>query len=165
MGKISFVNCLLRIPLCNAWNFPSIEFHMETLQSNVGIISIDQSVMKQWLMEMEYLTLLPFLASPMDWNIFESTNSTFGLFATKNITINVKWAQNVCQRYFYFDGFSTFAHEENKIIQIVRSKLEINIAIGDSRYNYKSIKWLCRLAQFIPWMSGSFLSNKLRFSQ
>lgn len=48
MGKISFVNCLLRIQLCNAWNFPSLEFHMGTLQRSAdGIISIDQSVMKQ----------------------------------------------------------------------------------------------------------------------
>lgn len=48
MGKILFVNYLLRIQLCNVWNFHTFEFHMGTLQQSAdGIFSIDQSVMKQ----------------------------------------------------------------------------------------------------------------------
>lgn len=31
MGKISFINCPLRIQLCNVWNFTSFAFHMGTL--------------------------------------------------------------------------------------------------------------------------------------
>lgn len=121
--------------------------------------SIDRSAMKQWSMEVEYMTLLPFLASPTVWNIFKSTNSTFGLFATKNIywmgtkcmpkVFLCRWISHICR----------FWKKENNLNCLI--KLGMNIAIGDLRYNYKSIKWLCRLAQFMPLMRDSFLSNTM----